>query len=479
MTSNQIETNFEQTEQELINNIEEAKKELKKLADKGKIEIPTLLIKSHTFSEKTGGNIYLKCETFQRTGSFKVRGAYYKLLKLINKYPNCEEVTAASAGNHAQGVALSASILGLKATIFVPRNAPAFKLRAIRDYGASIVEEATLDDAIKKAEDRAESVLGNKDFFIHPYNDYDIIAGQGTIGQEIFDQLAEELEKEKQIEEVEELKNLEFTVAVPIGGGGLISGIAFALKEVCGCKKVKIVGVQSDAAPNMKRAFEKFEEKKKKELGLSKLSDLSKEEKDKVLKLSDVELRYTIADGIKVQEAGEKTFEICKKYLDDIVLVDDWQIASAIYTLLVREKIIAEAAGAVSLAAILSGEFEDKYVKGENVVIVISGGNIDLSLLAWIALQQHSREWNIFRLESELPDKPGAFAKVSSIIAENQGNIIQVREDRMRSDLRPGRIFISIYVEALGKNKPKDTMEKILAALGRKGYDFKVIKIFR
>lgn len=477
MTSNQMETNFEQTEQELINNIEEAKKELKKLADKGKIEIPTLLIKSHTFSEKTGGNIYLKCETFQRTGSFKVRGAYYKLLKL-KKYQKCKEVTAASAGNHAQGVALSAQILHLKATIFVPRNAPAFKLRAIKDYGASIEEEATLDKAINKAEDRAESVLGNKDFFIHPYNDYDIIAGQGTIGQEIFDQLAEELKKEKKIEEVEELKNLEFTVAVPIGGGGLISGIAFALKEVCGCKKVKIVGVQSDAAPNMIKAFKNFEEKKKKVPGLSKLSKLSKEEKEKVLKLSDVDLKYTIADGIKVQEAGDKTFEICKKYLDDIVSVDDRQIASAIYTLLVREKILAEAAGAVSLAAILSGRLE-KYVKGKNVVIVISGGNIDLSLLAWTVLQQHSREWNIFRLESVLPDEPGAFAKVASIIAENQGNIIQVREDRMRSDLGPGRIFVSIYVEALGKDNPQDTREKILAALGRKGYDFEVSQKYR
>lgn len=461
-----------------IVNIEEAKEALKNAAKEGKIVIPTPLIKtSDIFNQMTGArNIYLKCETFQRTGSFKVRGAYYKLLKL-QKYQKCEEVTAASAGNHAQGVALSAQILGLKATIFVPRNAPAFKLRAIRDYGASIEEEATLDKAINKAEDRAESVLGNKDFFIHPYNDYDIIAGQGTIGQEIFDQLAEELKKEKKIEEVEELKNLEFTVAVPIGGGGLISGIAFALKEVCGCKKVKIVGVQSDAAPNMIEAFKKFEEKKK-ALGLSKLSELSKEEKEKVLKLSDADLKYTIADGIKVQEAGEKTFEICKKYLDDIVSVDDRQIASAIYTLLVREKIIAEAAGAVSLAAILSGQLE-KYVKGKNVVIVISGGNIDLSLLAWTILQQHSREWNIFTLEGVLPDEPGAFAEVSSIIAENRGNIIQVREDRIRSDLGPGRIFVSISVEVLGKDDPQAYREKILADLGRKDHDFIVIQGFR
>jgi threonine dehydratase len=463
--------------------IGDANKVLNEAAKEGKIVIPTPLIKtSDFFTKKTGArNIYLKCETFQRTGSFKIRGAYYKLFKLRSQNPSCSEVTAASAGNHAQGVALSAQMLDLDATIFVPKNAPAFKLHAIRDYGASVIEVESLFDGIKQAKRRAKKQLGHEDFFIHPFDDYDIIAGQGTIGLEIFEQIVAERLKEnpeKTREELERsLKEEEFTVIVPVGGGGLIAGIAIALKKVCKCKRVKIVGVQTTAVPSMAKARDKEaainKARMQKEQKGGRLSD---EEFKKIVELSDNEFGFTIADGIKIRATGRRTFEIYQNYVDDLVMVSDRQIAGAIYNLLVREKIVAEAAAAVSFAALLS-VLEEKYVKDKNVIVVISGGNIDLNLLVWTLIQQHSRECYTFRIEGEVEDRPGVLADVCHIIAENEGGIIQVHEERMRSELNPGKMFISIYVEALGKREPAAISNEIRAALEKKHYDLKVTRL--
>lgn len=429
---------------ELKEKINEAEGVLNKLAKKNTLIKPTPLIKSHTLSGMSEGKLFLKCEVFQRTGSFKIRGAYYKLHKL-SKLNKVTEVVAASAGNHAQGVAFAAKQLGLRATIFVPKDAPSFKLKAIRDYGANVKEAKSLKEAMESAKDYAKKPGYS---FIHPFDDLDIIAGQGTIGLEIHDELSRQLGKGN-------LKDEDFTVVVPVGGGGLISGIAFSLKEILGCKKAKIVGVQSLAAPSMIKAFSA----------------------KKVVALSDKEFRDTIADGIHVREVGKNNLEIRTKYVDEVVTVDDMEIAKAIYLLLVRKKIIAEGAGAASLAAIIQGKLE-KYVKDKNVVAVISGGNIDLSLLSSTILQQHARAEFIFRLEGKLADKPGSLAEVCTIIKEKNGNIISIFEDRVRGDLTPGRVFVSICVEVLGIKEARDTREQILNALGDTGHDFKVLEIF-
>ena len=277
-------------------------------------------------------NVYLKTENLQNTGSFKLRGAYYKISQL-SKEEKERGVIACSAGNHAQGVALAATKNNIPSIICLPDGAPISKVEATKEYGAKVcLVPGVYDDAYNKAIE-----LRDKEgyTFIHPFDDEDVIAGQGTIGLEILDQLPD----------VE-------AVVVPVGGGGLISGIAYALKSLN--PNIKVYGVQAQGAASMVTSLKE----------------------DEIVKLEEV---GTIADGIKVKEPGVNTFDICKKYVDDIVTVSDDEVASAILALIEQHKLITEGAGAVSVAAVM---FNKVPVKGKNVVCLLSGGNIDVTILS-------------------------------------------------------------------------------------------------
>ena len=302
-------------------------------------------------------NVYLKTENLQNTGSFKLRGAYYKISQL-SKEEKERGVIACSAGNHAQGVALAATKNNIPSIICLPDGAPISKVEATKEYGAKVcLVPGVYDDAYNKAIE-----LRDKEgyTFIHPFDDEDVIAGQGTIGLEILDQLPD----------VE-------AVVVPVGGGGLISGIAYALKSLN--PAIKVYGVQAQGAASMVTSLKE----------------------DEIVKLEEV---GTIADGIKVKEPGVNTFDICKKYVDDIVTVSDDEVASAILALIEQHKLITEGAGAVSVAAVM---FNKVPVKGKNVVCLLSGGNIDVTILSKVIERGLLKSGRSDTLMIQLEDKPG------------------------------------------------------------------------
>ncbi len=325
---------------------------------------------------KPGVNVYLKTENLQRTGSFKLRGAYYKISQLSDE-EKAHGVIACSAGNHAQGVALAAQASGIPAVICLPEGAPISKVEATRSYGANVVlVPGVYDDAYQKAiELRDEKGYT----FIHPFDDELVIAGQGTIGLEILDQL----------DEVE-------AVVVPVGGGGLISGVAYAIKTLR--PDVKVYGVQSEGAASM----------------------VSSLEEDQIVCLEDVR---TIADGIKVKEPGENTFDIVQKYVDDIVTVSDDEVAGAILHLIESQKLITEGAGAVSVAAVM---YDKLPVQGKNVVCLLSGGNIDVTILSKVIERGLLKSGRSDTLAIQLSDQPGQLAKVSALLASLNANVVSV-----------------------------------------------------
>ncbi|RLF19066.1 MAG: threonine ammonia-lyase [Thermoprotei archaeon] len=381
----------------------------------------TPLIRSATFSSMTGGDVFLKLENLQKTGSFKIRGAYYKLWKLI-KERNLKCCVAASSGNHAQGVAYAASLLGIKSIIVMPEYTPVAKINATMGYGAKVVlYGSTYDEAYRKA---LEICKEEDAVFIHPFDDPDIIAGQGTIGIEIY----------------EDLRNVD-VVLVPVGGGGLISGIAIALKKIN--PDVKIIGVQAKGAPAMTLSFKK----------------------GYMVKYDNP---YTIADAIIVKRPGELTFSIVKELVDDMILVDDFDISRAIFLLLERCKLVAEPAGALGLAAILSGKVD---IKGKKAVAVISGGNIDMALLAKIIEKILFKERREVRIRGTLPDRPGMLKKVLEVLAEVKANIVTIEHDRFNPNLEPGMAEVTITIEVPSVGG----LDEILAKLKRIGYEFKLV----
>ena len=310
-------------------------------------------------------NIYLKTENLQITGSFKVRGAYYKISQLKDE-EKAKGVVACSAGNHAQGVALAAQKNGIKATICLPDGAPISKVEATRSYGAEIcLVPGVYDDAYQKA----LSLRDEKGYtLIHPFDDEYVIAGQGSIGLEIIDQLPD----------------LD-AVVVPVGGGGLISGVAFALKSLN--PNIKVYGVQASGAPSMVQSLEH----------------------DEIVCLDKV---ATIADGIKVKEPGVNTFEYCRQYVDQIVTVTDDEVSSAILALIEQHKLIAEGAGAVAVAAVM---FDKLPIKGKNVVCLVSGGNIDVTILSRVIKRGLLKSGRSDTMTIQLEDKPGQLKGVSAI----------------------------------------------------------------
>lgn len=329
---------------------------------------------------KKDAEVYLKPENLQRTGSFKLRGAYYKISQLSDE-ERSRGVIACSAGNHAQGVALGASHAGIKATICLPAAAPISKIEATKSYGAEVVMvPGVYDDAYARA---LELQKEHGYTLVHPFDDPKVIAGQGTIGLEI----------------IEEMPDVD-AIVVPVGGGGLISGVAFAVKTLK--PNVKVYGVQAEGAPSMAIS----------------MKSCKREKLDKV---------STIADGIAVKEPGVNTFEMCEKYVDEIVTVSDDEVAAAILTLIEKNKLVAEGAGAVSVAAVMFGKLP---VAGKKVVCLVSGGNIDVTSLNRVitrGLVKNGRDCSITVI---LSDKPGQLSRVCSVIGDLGANILSVEHKR-------------------------------------------------
>ncbi len=358
----------------------------------------TDIIYSPVFSAEYGSEVYLKTENLQVTGSFKVRGAYYKISQLTEE-EKAKGVIACSAGNHAQGVALASKKFGIKSIICMPDGAPISKVEATKSYGAEVVlVPGVYDDAHNEAERLKEE---NGYTLIHPFDDEDVIAGQGTIGVEILQQL----------------KDAD-AIIVPVGGGGLVSGVAFAVKSIN--PKVKVYGVQASGAPSMINSLEH----KRVEI----LPSVS-----------------TVADGIAVKEPGALTFELCSKYVDGIVSVDDDQVSAAILALIEKQKMIAEGAGAVSLAAVMFGKIPD--IKGKKVVCLISGGNIDVTILSRVIDRGLLMGGRRCSFTIELMDKPGQLVAVSEIIASSGGNVTAVLHERSNAGTAINGCYLKLQIE--------------------------------
>lgn len=390
-----------------IAKIYDAAKVLNKVARK------TELILSKTIIEDK--EIYLKSENLQVTGSFKLRGAYYKISKLTDEQKS-KGIIACSAGNHAQGVALAAQKSGIKASIFIPATAPISKVEATRKYGADIkLIDGVYDDAYNAACKFQEETNGE---FIHPFDDEDVIAGQGTIGLEILEQLPD-------ID----------AVVVPIGGGGLISGIAYAVKQLK--PSCKVYGVQAQGAGSMYQSF------------------INK----KILELPTV---HTFADGTAVKRPGNLTFELCEEYVDDIVTVSDDEVASAILAMMEKQKIVAEGAGALSVAAAMF----NKIPVTNKTVCIVSGGNIDVNILSRVINRGLLTAGRLSHLTIELLDKPGQLKDVSTTIAEYGANVIRVRHNQGGGHTDIDACFLQISMET----KNTKHFEQIKQALIAKGY---------
>ncbi|MGD2028931.1 MAG: threonine ammonia-lyase [Desulfobacterales bacterium] len=382
----------------------------------GKV-IRTPLVHSASLSKMFDGEIYLKLENLQKTGSFKIRGATHTILTRKNEIGH-GGVVAASAGNHAQGVALAARQALIPATIVMPEWASITKQEATRGYGGEVVIKGlSLKECIKTAQQMA---LEGKTF-IHPFDDPDIIAGQGTMALEI----------------LEDLKEIDM-ILVPIGGGGIISGIASAVKSIR--PGVKVIGVQSAACPS---AYESYRSGK----------------------ITSVDSHYSIADGISVKQLGALNFDIIRKFVDDVVLVEEDQIAAAILLLLERKKILAEGAGAVPLAALLNGSVT--VPRGRSIVLLISGGNVDSSLLGRILSQGLLKSSRIMRIRVRLTDAPGSLAQLLALISGLKANILHVYHDRHARDLPLYVTRVDLELETRGP----DHVEKIAHKLNMAGYE--------
>ncbi|MBP3309084.1 MAG: threonine ammonia-lyase [Clostridia bacterium] len=365
---------------------------------------------------KPGLELYLKTENLQTTGSFKIRGSYYKMSKLTDE-ERARGVIACSAGNHAQGVALAAQKNGIKAVICLPDGAPISKIEATKSYGAEVcLVKGVYDDAYNKAISLRDECGYT---FIHPFNDEDVIAGQGTIALEIVDQLPD----------------LD-AVIVPIGGGGLISGIAYTLKSIN--PRVKVYGVQASGASSM----------------LNSVRDHEIEE------LSEVR---TIADGIAVKRPGDLTYEICERFVDKIVSVTDDEISAAILALMEKHKLVTEGAGAVAVAAAMFGKLD---LEGKKTVCLLSGGNIDVTILSRVIKRGLLMSGRNYQMTLELVDKPGQLTDVSRIISDLGGNVTSVHHERANEGSDVNGCYLRIVMET----RNFEHIEQIKNALKENGF---------
>lgn len=373
---------------------------------------PTHLVKASAISDEC--EIYLKPENLQITGSFKVRGSGYKISQLSDEEKE-RGVIACSAGNHAQGVALAATKYGIKSLICLPDGAPISKVEATKGYGADVcMVPGVYDDAYNKA----LSLRDEKNYtFIHPFDDENVIAGQATIGLEIMNEMAD----------------VDVVVGA-IGGGGLLSGVAFAIKSLN--PNVKVYGVQAEGAPSMYESIKKGEP----------------------VRLDSVS---TIADGIQVKEPGEHTFEYINKYVDEIVTVSDDEISSAILELIETQKMIAEGAGAAPLAAVM---FNKLPVKGKKVVCIVSGGNIDVTILSRVIKRGLLKSGRQQTVCIELQDKPGQLLSVAKIIADRGANVISIHHERASEGTDVNGCYLRIVLETRNFEHVKDISEALTEA---------------
>ena len=381
-----------------------------------KIILRTPMIYSDTFSKRTGKEVFLKLENLQKTGSFKIRGAFYKLSRLT---PSMKKrgVVAASAGNHAQGVALASSILGIHSTIVMPERVSLAKQMATQAYGGEIVLYGqNTDEALHYAKKLTEE---DGRLLIHPFDDEQVIAGQGTIGLEI----------------LEEVPGVE-AIIVPMGGGGLISGIAAIVKRRR--PEVKMIGVQSFHASS---AYTSLKRKK----------------------IVEVKVRPTLADGIAIQRVGDITFPMIQKGVDEIVRVEEDAIASAILLLMERKRIVAEGAGATPLAALLSNRLKTRLKK---IVLVISGGNIDFHLLDRIIEKGLAQTGRLIRMSILLRDIPGSLSTLTNLVARHRANILHIVHERAAKDIPIGFSKVILVLETRGS----DHIREITKGMREKGY---------
>jgi threonine dehydratase len=382
----------------------------------------TPFLYSEKFSKLTGNSIFFKLENFQTTGSFKERGALNKILTLTDDERQ-RGVISASAGNHAQAVAYHATRHCIKSQICMPIGTPLVKVSATRDYGAEVVlVGANYDEAAADAMRRCKE---QNLTFIHPFNDDAVIAGQGTLG----------------IEMLEQLPDLD-VVVIPVGGGGLIAGVACALKEMN--PKVQVIGVQSSKIASMKAALDRNE-------------------------IVTLPPNKTIADGIAVRSAGTLTFPMVRKYVDEVATVDEEEIADAIFLLLEKEKTLVEGAGAVATAAVLNNKI---LHRGKRIGILISAGNIDVSLLSVIIKRGLVKDGRLVRLRIHLPDHPGALVRLASVIAAQKANIVETMHDHAYYGVVLGDAVIDISMETRGPAH----IEELAAALEAAGYPYERVQ---
>ena len=394
---------------------------LKANALRGNVIRKTPLIHSPTFSNLTNSEIYLKEEFRQKTGSFKIRGAYYKIKSLTDEEKK-HGVVAASAGNHAQGVALASSLENISCTIVMPKNASPAKVAATRGYGANVILEGiNYDESYCKAKEIAKQTGAT---IVQAFDDPQIIAAQGVIGLEILEDLPD----------VEE-------IYLPIGGGGLAAGTVIAIKEKN--PNIKVIGVQSKSFPSM------YESIKQNTRTLTGGGD------------------RTIADGISVKMPGEITFDIIKNLIDEIVLVDDDEITKAMFLLMERMKFVVEPAGAVGLAYLIS----KKPSPGKKVVAVLAGGNVDMYLLGQIVDKGLAAMSRLLKLSVLLPDRPGAFKEIVDIITLANANIVEVVHDRLSSDVNAGSASVTLNLETQGK----DQAQSLIKSLKENNVQFKLL----
>ena len=384
-----------------------------------KVLLETHLIYSPIFSKESGNKVFIKPENLQKTGSFKIRGAYNKISNLTDVEKK-RGVIASSAGNHAQGVAYGAKESGIKAVIVMPKSTPLIKVESTKQYGAEVILHGDVyDDAYKKAKELEEK---EGYVFVHPFNDEDVLDGQGTIALEILEELPET-----------------DIILVPIGGGGLISGIACAAKILK--PEIKIIGVEPEGAAS---AYEAIKE-------------------NKIVELKEAN---TIADGTAVKKIGDLNFEYIKKYVDEIITVSDYELMEAFLLLVEKHKIIAENSGILSVAA-------TKKIKEKNkkVVSVISGGNIDVLMISSMINKGLIRRDRIFNFSLNIPDKPGELAKVVDLIAELGANVVKLEHNQFKNLSRFKDVELQVTVETNGSEHIKNLVQ----TFEEKGYE--IIKI--
>jgi threonine dehydratase len=381
----------------------------------------TPLDTSRTLSDLSGMDLYLKMENLQRTGSFKLRGAYNKIYSLSDSERK-KGVVAASAGNHAQGVAHAATLLDTRSTIVMPESASPAKIDATKGYGARVILHGGAFDETLEMARKIASKEGS--IFVHPFDDPKVIAGQGTVALEMLDAQPEL-----------------GVLIVPVGGGGLISGVAVAAKALN--PKVRVVGVQSQAFPGMYMAF-------------------------KTARIVPFKAEDTIADGIAVKQPGKLDYKLIRRLVDDFVLVSDAEIAQAEFLMLERMKTVAEPAGAVGVAACLAGLVK---AKGEKCGVVVSGGNIDMYILDQVVAKGLERAHRLLRVRITLSDKPGALRDILTVVAQTRANVVSVQHERVGSGIPIGRAEVTLNLETQNMEHTKS----LISALGKARLKYKLV----